>query len=107
MSLYSLSPQQFYSDHGNYQEIRKHGAHVYCMAPWDWDGLEICREPVFPSLSVDIVEKIYSQIGGIPGYVSEAAQAHSGLIIEQVVFRRIQEALDHVQGVPSLLQCIA
>ena len=106
-SLYSMSPQKFYSDHGNYQEIRKHSPHVYCMAPWDWDELEKCREAVFPSLSVGIVNKIYSQIGGIPRYALEAAQAHSGLNTEQVVFRRIQEALDHVQDVPNLLQCIA
>ena len=108
-SLYSMSPKKYFSDHGDYQEIQKHGPHVYCMAPWDLDELEKCRKAVFPSLSVDIVMNLYSKIGGIPRYVLEVAQENieEAAYIEEAAFRRIQQALNFIQDVPNLLQCIA
>lgn len=73
------------------------------MAPWDLEELQNCREYAFPSLKANIVESLYTKIGGVPRYVLEiAANARKDNIEE--AFQRIQETINNTNDVSKLLE---
>lgn len=101
-TLFSVSPNTFNSENPYYKVLQKRGIPQYYMAPWDLEELQNCREYAFPSLKANIVESLYTKIGGVPRYVLEiAANARKDNIEE--AFQRIQEAIDNTNDVSKLV----
>ena len=68
--------------------------------------------PSNPELKADLVESLYSKIGGVPRYVLDVAETFcsKGLErnkIEDKAYLRVQEAINGVEDMQKLLQYIS
>jgi len=85
------------------------------MAPWELDELNECRRGVgyFSNIPLDLVERLYRLVGGIPRYVlrSPAAVLYQNKKdfdgAKEQAYMGVKFALDNVESVPVLLQYVS
>ncbi|KAF8910309.1 hypothetical protein BGZ58_005912, partial [Dissophora ornata] len=70
-TVIAASPKTLFSGANPYQDVDKDVAWRYYMAPWSLEELTTCRSSVadFNVVPLEMMEKLYSRIGGVPRYV--------------------------------------
>lgn len=111
-TLIAASSKTYYSEDKQYQEVSKESPLIYYMAPWDWDELENCRQIVFSVVPQDLMERLYTKMGGVPRYVLQASakvlarDPNDTTTAEDQAFVRVRRAIDEVKDAAKLLEYI-
>ncbi|KAI8599790.1 hypothetical protein EDD21DRAFT_151048 [Dissophora ornata] len=114
-TVIAASPKTLFSGANPYQDVDKDVAWRYYMAPWSLEELTTCRTSVadFNVVPFEMMEELYSRIGGIPRYVLARPMKELGLSPSnlQVVIERSSErlvhALDNVDDPVKMMQLFA
>lgn len=71
-TIIAASPKTLEAETG-YKDVDKKVGWLYYMAPWSREELQICWDRVanFQVVPLELVERLYLEIGGVPRYVLE------------------------------------
>ncbi|KAF9279970.1 hypothetical protein BGZ88_012439 [Linnemannia elongata] len=111
-TIISASPKTLVSEAHQYKDVDKEVSWRYYMAPWDLEELKKCRSSVvgFEVVPSEVVEELYSKIGGVPRYVLQRPMKELSLRPDDlegakvVACERLVQALDGVEDPVMLMQ---
>ncbi|KAI8603153.1 hypothetical protein EDD21DRAFT_369903 [Dissophora ornata] len=114
-TVIAASPKTLFSGATRYQDVDKDVAWRYYMAPWSLEELTTCRSSVadFNVVPFEMMEELYSRIGGIPRYVLarpmkelELSPGDLEVVIEKSSDRLVQ-TLNSVKDPVKMMQLFA
>ncbi|KAG0270796.1 hypothetical protein BGZ95_001516, partial [Linnemannia exigua] len=72
-TVFAYSTKVLFSEARQFKDVEKHVSWHYYVAPWTLEELKTCRASVagFDKVPLDMMEELYSKIGGVPSYVLE------------------------------------
>ncbi|KAF9952932.1 hypothetical protein BGZ65_004977, partial [Modicella reniformis] len=113
-TIIAASPKTLYSN-TLYKEVEKQVDRRYYMAPWTLNELKECRNCVqmYSNITEDLLEELYSEIGGVPRYVLEKPMKvlkGDKTDIERARtagLKRVKMALTTVTDPVKLMQCFS
>ncbi|KAF8937769.1 hypothetical protein EDD21DRAFT_363776 [Dissophora ornata] len=111
-TVISASPKTLFSEAHQYKDVDRKVAWRYYMAPWNLEELKKCRISVvgFEVVPLEVVEELYSKIGGVPSYVLERPMRVLSLHpnnLERAKVRaceRLEQALDSLKDPVMLMK---